>query len=142
MASQLFNSGLVKLTDGSIDWNSDTIKLALTTSSYTPDIDSHDFFNDITNEVTGTGYSAGGYTLANCTVTQDNTNNRAVFDADDVTSANTTVTFRYGIIYKSTGTAGTSPLIGYIDFTNDRVFSAETVLIQWNSSGIFYLANA
>lgn len=142
MASQMYNTGLKKLWDGSIDLDTDTIKVALTTSSYTPDIDSHDFFDDITNEVVGTGYTAGGYTLANKTVTADTSNERAVFDADDISSATTTVTFRYAIIYKSTGTAGTSPLIAVIDFTTDRVFTAETLYIQWNSSGIFYVDQA
>ena len=63
-----------------------------------------------------------------------------VFDADDVTDASFTGTFRYAIIYKSTGTAATSPLIAYIEFPTDRAYSAETLLIQWNSTGIFYLA--
>lgn len=140
IASAFYNSGKKKLWDGSIDLDSDTIKVAFATSSYTPDVDAHDFFDDITNEVTGTGYTAGGYTLANKSVTQDNTNNRAVFDADDLTSANTTVTFRYTIFYKSTGTAGTSPLICYIDWGTDRVYTAETLVLQWatDGTGIFY----
>ena len=33
-----------------IDFNSDTIKAAICTSSYTPDQDAHDYFNDVTNE--------------------------------------------------------------------------------------------
>jgi hypothetical protein len=53
------------------DWDTDTIKVALTTSTYVPDIDVHDFFNDVTNEVTGTGYTAGGATLATPTLTYD-----------------------------------------------------------------------
>lgn len=140
MATVFYNNGKKKLIDGSIDMDTDTIKVALVTSSYSPNIDTHDFFDDITNEVSGTGYSSGGYTLANKTVTVDTTNDRAVFDADDITSASTTVTFRAAIIYKSTGAAATSPLIAYIDFTTDRVYTAETVLISWSSSGIFYLA--
>jgi hypothetical protein len=139
MASAFYNNFKKKIQDGSIDMDTDTIKLALTTSSYTPNIDSHDFFDDITNEVVGTGYTAGGYSLANKSVTVDTGNDRAVFDADDITSTNTTVTFRYGILYKSTGVAGTSPLIAVIDFSTDRVYTAETVLISWNSTGIFYL---
>lgn len=140
MASALYNNGKAKIINGAIDLDTDTIKVALCTSSYTPNIDSHDFFDDITNEVSGTGYSAGGYTLANKTVTVDTANDRAVFDADDISSETTTVTFRYAIIYKSTGTAGTSPLIAVIDFTTDRAYTAETLYIQWNSSGIFYLS--
>jgi hypothetical protein len=52
------------VTNGVWDWDTDTIKCALTTSTYTVDIDTHDFFNDVTNEITGTGYTAGGATLA------------------------------------------------------------------------------
>jgi hypothetical protein len=48
------------------DWDTDTIKSALTTA-YTVDIDTHDFFNDVTNEITGTNYTAGGFTLATAT---------------------------------------------------------------------------
>jgi hypothetical protein len=48
------------LANKEIDFNSDSIKLALVTSGYTFDHDGHDYFNDITNEVVGTGYTAGG----------------------------------------------------------------------------------
>lgn len=143
MASAIFNSAKKKLIDGSIDLDTDTIKVAFTTSTFVPNIDTQDFFDDITNEVTGTGYTAGGYTLANKSVTVDTTNDRAYFDADDISSATTTITFRYGIIYKSTGTAATSPLIGYIDFVTDRVYTAETFVVQWAapaSGGILYLS--
>lgn len=46
------------------DYLSDTIKILLCTSSYTPDLAAHDFHNDITNEVAnGNGYTTGGATL-------------------------------------------------------------------------------
>jgi len=41
----------------------------LTTSSYSPAKDTHDFKDYVTNEVTGTGYSAGGATLGSKTLT-------------------------------------------------------------------------
>ena len=60
MASALYNSFKKKIMDGSIDLDTDTIKIALCTSSYTPNIDTHDFFDDITNELsTASGYTAG-----------------------------------------------------------------------------------
>lgn len=142
MASALYNSGKVKLGNGSIDWDTDTIKLALVTDSYTPDIDAHDFWDDVSaNEVSASGsYSAGGVTLTT-QVTQDNTNNRAVFDANDVAITTFTGNFRYGVFYKSTGVAGTSPLIGYIDFTGSTVSAVgATVSITVNTAGIFNIA--
>jgi len=124
----------------SIDLDTDTIKVALLANTYTPDIDAHTFFSDVSaDEISGTGYTAGGETLANATVTQDNTNDRAAFDADDVVWANATVTARYAVIYKDTGTPSTSPLIAYIDFGSDKSSSAADFTIQWNADGIFTL---
>ncbi|HEX8609330.1 MAG TPA: hypothetical protein VF679_11875 [Pedobacter sp.] len=139
MADVIYNSFKKKIMDGSIDLDTDTIKVALVTSSYTPDQDAHDFFDDVTNEVTGTGYTAGGATLANKTVTADNTDNEGVFDADDVSWTTSTITARGAVIYKSTGTASTSPIIAYIDFGADKTSTAGTFQITWAAEGILNL---
>lgn len=136
MADVIYNSAKTKLLNGNIDLDTDTIKVALVTSSYTPDQDSHDFFDDVTDEVSGTGYSGGGAALANKTVTQDNTNNRGVFDADDATWTTSTITARGAVLYKDSGVASTSPLICYFDFTSDKSSTAGDFTIQWNASGI------
>lgn len=137
----MYNAGK-KLGNGSIDWDTDTIKLALVTSSYTPDIDAHDFFDDVSaNEVAASGsYAAGGVTLT-CQVTQDNTNNRVIYDANDVSITGFSGSFRYGVFYKSTGVASTSALLGYIDFTGSTItVSGGTVSITVNAAGIFNLS--
>ena len=101
-------------------------------------IDSHVFFSDITNEVSGTGYTAGGAALANRTATQDNTNDLAYFDADDTSWPTSTISaIRYVIIYKDTGTPSSSPLVGYIDLVTDHSSSADTFLLTWDAAGIF-----
>jgi hypothetical protein len=140
MANVVYNSAKGKLIDGSIDLNTDTIKVALVTSSYTPNIDTHDFFDDVTNEVSGAGYTTGGATLASPTVTVDLTNNRAEFDATDTSWSSATITARGAVVYKSTGTATTSPLICYIDFTTDQSSTVGTFAITWNAEGILQLA--
>jgi hypothetical protein len=139
MADVIYNSFKRKIMDGSIDLDTDTIKVALVTSTYTPDQDVHDFFDDVTNEVTGTGYSAGGAALANKAVTADNTDNEGVFDADDVTWSSSTITARGAVIYKSTGTASTSPVIAYIDFGSDKISTAGNFTISWGAEGILNL---
>jgi hypothetical protein len=54
-------------------------------SGYTPNIDTHQVFADVSGtEMSGTGYTAGGATVANKVVTQDNTNDRATWDGDNV----------------------------------------------------------
>jgi hypothetical protein len=125
-----------------INWSSDTIKVALATSTYTPNQDTHDFFNDVTNEVTGTGYTAGGATLGSKTATYTSGTNTCAFDAADTSWTTSTITARYAIIYKSTGTASTSPLIGYVDFGADVSSSGGTFSITWDSAGIFTLTVA
>lgn len=140
MASALYNAFKKKLLDGSnINLATDTIKVALCTSSYVPNIDSHANFSDITNEVSGTGYTAGGATLGSQTVTQDNTNDDAAFDAADTTWPSSTITARFAVIYKSTGTPSTSPLIGYVDFGADKATNGDTFDIQWDAAGILKL---
>ena len=55
-------------------------------SGYTPNIDTHQVWADVSGtQLTGTGYTSGGAAVANKTVTQDNTNDRAIFDGDNVT---------------------------------------------------------
>ena len=63
----------------------DTIKLTLHTG-YTPDIDAHVQWSNVSGTEYGTadGYTAGGKTLANQDTTQDDANDRGVFDADNV----------------------------------------------------------
>ncbi len=132
-----YNSYKKLLFDKSIDHTNDTIKVALCTSSYTPNIDTHDFFDDITNEVGASGtYSAGGFTLAGKATSVDTTDNEGVFDANDSSATSSTITARYAIIYKSTGVASTSPLICYIDLGENKISSAGTFGITWNSEGI------
>lgn len=132
-----YNSFKKALLDKSIDFTNDTIKVALCTSSYTPDYDAHDMFNDITNEVGASGsYSAGGVALASKSTAQDNTDNEGVFDANDISITSATITARYGILYKDTGVASTSPLIACIDFGENKTSVSSTFGITWNAEGI------
>lgn len=115
-----------------VDWTGDTIKVALCTSTYTPNQDTHDFFDDITNEVSGTGYTAGGATLSSKSVNYDSATNVTSLRAGASSWTGATFTCRYAVIYKSTGTASTSPLIGYVDFGGDETVSSGTFTITWD----------
>lgn len=140
MASLIYNSAKVAMIDGTIDLDTDTINVLLVTSSYTPNKDTHDFRDDVTNEVVGTGYSAGGMALVSKTVTQDNTNDRAVFDADDLVWTTATITARAAVLYKARGGASSADeLIAHIDFLADKSSTAADFTIQWHADGIFYL---
>lgn len=137
MPSKLYGNFLLKALNKEVDFDSDTIKVALLTSSYTPNQDTHDYFNDVSSaEVTGTGYTAGGITLASKTATYDSGTNVIVLDAADVTWSSSTITARYAVVYGSTGTSSTSPLIGYVDFGSDQSSTNGNFTITWDSTGI------
>lgn len=117
-----------------INFTSDTIKVALASAAYVPS-QTHKFFSDITNEVSGAGYTAGGATLATPTNTYDGTATHTLGGAA-VSWSSATLTARYAILYKSTGVATTSPLIGYIDFGASNSSVNGTYQITWAAAGI------
>jgi hypothetical protein len=51
------------------DYLSDTMKVSLHSSSYAYDLATHEVYTDLTNEVSGTGYSSGGATVGSKTIT-------------------------------------------------------------------------
>ena len=102
MADIIYTSFKKDIMNGAIDLDTDTIKVMLVTSAYTASA-THAKRSDITNEVTGTGYTAGGATLASATVTNVSTN--GVFDANDVAWTTSTITARGAVLYKSRGGA-------------------------------------
>lgn len=124
-----------------INLQSDTVKLMLLTSSHTPNVDSDEFIDDVSaNEVSASGtYSAGGGTLTKSSSTDD-TNNVGVFDASDVSFTSATITARYAIVYKDTGTPSTSPIIAEYDFGTDKSSTAGTFAITIHASGLLTLA--
>jgi hypothetical protein len=138
MASKLYGQFLSQALNKEIDWDTDTIKVALLTNSYTPDQDAHNYLDDvIANEVSGTGYTAGGNTLANKTNSYNSATNVIVLDADDTTWSSSTITARYAVIYDaSPATNATRPLIGYVDFGSDQSSSNGNFTITWDATGI------
>jgi hypothetical protein len=126
-----------------VDWDSDTVKVLLCSSSYTPDQDAHQYRSDLTSEVTGTGYTAGGVALTSRTSSYVGASNTLVLDADDATFSNVTLTARYGIVYVDTGTSSTSPLLGYVDFGANVTPSAQPLVITWDATdGVLKLVAA
>lgn len=148
MASEftLYSSFRKYNLDGTIDLDTDTIKLMLVTSDYTPDL-AHEFLADINAspdpEVVvvaspSNGYTQGGQALTGQIVT--NTSNAGKFDADDVTFVLLTATFRYGILYaEKTVDDIENPLIGYVLFNDapaDIVASGVDWVCRWSANGI------
>jgi hypothetical protein len=125
MASLIYNSCPDDIVRGAIDADTDSFKAMLVTSSYTPNKDTDDKRDDVTNEVSGTGYSAGGVACV-CTVTKDTANDRVTLQFAAVSWASSTLTARACVYYKSTGTASTDALVAYNDFGSNVSTSGGT----------------
>ena len=137
VTAKMYGNALLKALNKEVNYITDTIKVMLCTSSYTPNQDTHIYKSSITGEVTGTGYTAGGATLANKTMTYDGATNTIKLDANDVVWETSTITARYAVIYDATGTDSTSVLLGYVDFGEDKISSAGDFKIIWDTAGIF-----
>lgn len=142
-SAKMYGLALKSFSNREIDWDSDTIKVMLCTSSYTPNQDTHQYKSDITAEVTGTGYTAGGATLTGCTSTYNAGTNTLTLDAGDVSWPNSTIVARYAVIYDaSPASDATRPLIGYVDFDQNISTTAGTFSIVWDAAGIVTLTAA
>jgi hypothetical protein len=126
MASLIYNSAPDEMARGDIDFDTDTFNAMLVTSSYTPNKDTHDFRDDVTNEVSGTGYTAGGVASA-VTVTKDTANDKVTIQLGAVSWASSTITARGCVYYKSRGGASSADeLVCYADFGSDVSSSGGT----------------
>ncbi len=126
MPSLIFNRMLELWARGNIDFDTDTFRRSLHTGSYSENKDTHDFFDDVTNEVTGTGYTAGG-AITSVTVSLDTANDRLDIIFGQTTWPTSTITARKSVIRKARGGAASADEIIYVNhFAADVVTSAGT----------------
>jgi hypothetical protein len=111
----------VEILGGDFDFSSgtaDTFKIALFTSAAT--LSAATTAYSTTNEVSGTGYTAGGNTLTIST-NPTSTGTTAFLDFADTTWSSATITARGALIYKS---GGTNPAVAVLDFGSDKTSTA------------------
>jgi len=115
--------------DGEMDFSSDTtqvFKIALFTSSATLDATTTAY--STSNEVSGSGYVAGGETLTIAT-NPTTSSTTAYLDFDDVTWTSATITARGALIYKADGV--TDPAVAVLDFGADKTSTAGDFTVQF-----------
>lgn len=107
MANALYDKGREGFLDGTIDWDTQNIKVVLVDNAdYTVNLATHDFLDDV---------AVGGRVATSGNLTSK-TVAAGVADAADVTfTAVSGDQCESIIIYYDTGTAATSRLIAYID---------------------------
>ena len=130
MASLIYNSAVRANAVGAIDFDTDTFYSMLVTSTYSPNKDTHDFRNDVTNEVTGTGYTAGGHAITPTVAAVDTTNDRVVITFASHNWTTATITARGEVIYKNRGgSSSADELVYYNDFGADITATAGTFTV-------------
>lgn len=136
----LYGGFLQSLANKQINLNSDTIKVMLLTSAYTPS-DAHRYQSDLTNEVSGAGYTAGGATLGSQAVSY--ASGVLKFTGANVQWLGSSITARYAVLVDATpGSSATNPVIAYADFGADETDTNGTFQINWNASGIFTITHS
>ena len=107
----------------------DTLKIALYTSSASLGATTSAYTTS--NEVSGTGYTAGGATLSSQAVAYDATNQVAFFDAADPAFTTATITARGALIYNN---SKSNASIAVLDFGSDFTSTAGTFTVQLPSA--------
>lgn len=123
----LCTSFKLQLLNGDADFSSSTsrtYRMALFTNAATLDA-STTTYDGLTNEVIGSGYTAGGKPLTGLVTTTDGTT--AFVDFDDVIWPGSSITARGALIYELT--AG-NPAVAVLDFTEDKITSGGNFVVQ------------
>lgn len=130
---------MIQAFDKEIDYLADTMKGTLHTVSYVPNQDTHDYQDDLTNELsTANGYTAGGLTLSG--KANSNTQNVVTWDATDPqwTATGAGFTARILVISDATpGSTGTNPLLCWHDFeANETASGGGTFTYTVHANGL------
>jgi len=126
----------VALLNGEMDFSSDTsqaFKIALYTSDATLTADTTVY--SVTDEASGTGYTAGGNTLTIATnPTSDTATSGTVayLDFSDSSWTSSSITARGALIYKA---GGTTPAVAVLDFGSEKTSSDSAFTITFPTSG-------
>ena len=127
MANSLYARGKQRTLEKLISFKDDDIQALLVSADYTPDLNAHEFLSDVQDYALG----GGAKPLTSKTTTL------GVFDAADVSWLQVPggATAKAVVLFKITGAAGTSPLLGYIDtITGFPVATnGSDITVQWDN---------
>jgi hypothetical protein len=135
--TKMYNSAF----SGLIDAENDEIKAMLLSEDYSPNMETHQFKSDLSHEVAGTGYDAGGIVLENVTITNPS-NGVFKLDCDDPEFDAINVTFHYVVIYNNTpATDAERPLLCCVNMGENLEFNGENFKSIISANGIFTITN-
>lgn len=115
MTSLVYDAAVDGMAKGRIAFATDSFRVLLVTSAYTPDKAGHSRRSDIAGEVVGAGYTAGG-AAAGVVVVTDLIEGQTDIEFDGADWPASTITAAGAVYYDSRGSAVADELIAYIDF--------------------------
>jgi len=142
VVAAMYGKALLAALNKEIEWDSATagtqVFVSLHTSTYVPDQDTDDYWDNATNEVAAAGgYAQYGQLLGNPAIGYTAGTNVIKLDGDDTVWAASTITARVAVVYfKNPGATSTWPLICYEKSSADIVSTGGDWTITWNASGI------
>lgn len=147
MASAIPNSAKVRLMNGDFDLDTDDIRARLCMTNTTCDTEV-DAINDLADYTTIDPCDATGYAdvaLASEAVAADDGNDRAEFDATDLSftglSGDATRDIQGALLYKYVdGTDANDLPLCFVDFSADISSAATQIDVPWDAQGILQLA--
>ena len=123
---------------GGVSLEGELNKLALVQDGYTPAFDTHDFHADLTNEVTGTGYTVEGVVLTVTEITL--ATGTLTFDATDTVYTTVTITDAMAsVLATAVGSSATNQLVVLQDFVTAASAVAANFTVQHPANGVFTL---
>lgn len=125
------------LTQLGVDLDAEDLKIALYTDTEVPDYSTETAYA-VTNEVSGTGWAAGGVVLTTTAVDESPTGTMR-WDAADVSETGTTLVDSFGAkIYDDTNVTTPDALVVGIDFpAGDYSTNNGTLAITFDTTGVF-----
>lgn len=142
MPSNVKNIAKGRMMSGDMDLNADDIRaiLCMTSTTADTDVDADNTSGYTLDEMDGSGYARQA--LANEAVNVDDANDRAEFDADDVTwnsLGNGTRQVQGVLLHEHiTNDAGSFPL-AWVEFAGTINPGGSNLTVQWNAEGIVQL---
>jgi hypothetical protein len=116
MASTTYDSFTYDHATDAVELSTDTFYVMLV-SGYTPNSTTHTRRSDVTGEITGTGYTAGGQALAGITFTLDTTTHKTIVKSTNPSWPTSTIAATGSVVYKRRGGLATADeLVSFTDF--------------------------
>jgi hypothetical protein len=146
VADTVYNRGKYLITSGGVVWGTTDVRAllikttdngTLPSSAWDVDLNTVDGLLTVSNidELTGTGYVRK--TMAGFTVTEDDTGNQSIMDANDITwTAIDAGTARAIVVYKYNASDASAELISIHDTNFPKVTNGGDLTVQWPSTGV------